>query len=141
MGAPAPVWCARMNQQQDPENMPPAWSAEEAAAEVGRIVPRFERIVIRHLTSARAMGIPLDPPDLGRVLAALEAEASGEPPVELHEDEVKRFALESLLEEMRDESRNIFLAQSVDAETTRYAPLPRPFWRACLAELRRRCRV
>jgi len=119
----------------------PALTPQEEAVEIARIVPRLEAIVIRHLTSARRMGIQLDPADVGAVISALETEAGGKTPGPLHADEIRRFAMESLYEELLAEPSNVFLHRRVDAETTRYEAMQRSFWRLCLAELRRRCKV
>ena len=112
---------------------------QEETAEIARIVPRLEAIVIRHLESARKSGIDLDQPEIARVVEALQAEAAGQAPGPMHEDEVKRYAMESLYEELLAEPGNVFLHSRVDGQTTRYEAMQRPFWRACLAELRARC--
>ena len=117
----------------------PALTPQEEKAEVARILPRLEAIMIRHLESARAMGIGLGQPEVLRVLEALQAQASGQAPGELHTDDVKRYAMESLYEEMAAEPSNIFLAIDVKGQATRYEAMPRPFWQTCLAELKKRC--
>lgn len=124
------------------ETPPPAsapLTPQEEKAEIARIVPRLESIVIRHLESARKSGIELEQPEILRVVEALQEEATGQPPGRLHEDEIKRYAMESLYEELLAEPSNVFLATRVDGKTTRYDALPRPFWQACLAELKTRC--
>jgi hypothetical protein len=117
----------------------PALTPQEEKAEVARIVPRLEAIAIRHLESARHVGIELGRAEMLRVVDALQAEAAGQPPGPLHDDEIKRFAMESLYEELLAEPSNIFRHTQVDAATTRYEAMPRSFWQACLAELKTRC--
>lgn len=121
-----------------PASAPPLTPQEEKA-EIARIVPRLEAIVIRHLESARAVGIGLGPREILRTVEALQAEAAGQPPGELHTDEIKRYAMESLYEELLAEPSNIFRHTQVNATTTRYEAMPRSFWQACLAELKARC--
>ena len=124
------------------EAPPPAaapLTPQEEKVELARIVPRLESIVIRHLESARKSGIELEQPEILLVVEALQAEASGQPPGRLHEDEIKRYAMESLYEELLAEPSNIFQVTKVNEETTRYDALQRPFWQACLAELKARC--
>ena len=84
---------------------------------------------------------PQEEADVGNVISALETEARGQPRGPLHEDEIRRFALESLFEELLAEPSNVFLHHRVDAQTTRYEAMQRSFWQRCLAELRRRCKV
>jgi hypothetical protein len=113
-------------------------TASEQAAELRRLVPRLQTLVAQHLESAKAMGIAVTKADLGVVLGALEAEASGKEYSEWPDDEVTRFVLESLYEELVAEPSNIFLHTQVDAQTMRYEAMPAEVWLACLADLRHR---
>ncbi len=116
---------------------------DDQPSEVRRIGARLAAIVAQHVESSRAMTVPVSAEDLRAVIAALDAEADGLAPApHVHcPDEVRVYLRQSLYEELLGEPSNVFYASRVDAETMRYEPMPREFWKECLAALSGRLRL
>ena len=108
-------------------------------AEIARIVRRLEAIVINHLEGARRVNHPLTIEQVLAVLDALRAEAEGASrPMAFSNSEVTFYLMDGLYEELLGEPSNIFSATTIAEGGTRFEPLPRDFWLACLEGLRQR---
>ena len=113
---------------------------ENHAAEQRRIVKRLQVIIATHVESAWRMRVGWSLADVERVIAALEAEADGLDPKPhlFDENEIVGYLRGSLYEELLGEPSNIFYTTQVGPEVMRYEPLPKAFWKGCLALLRTR---
>ncbi len=115
------------------------YSAREQRADLARIVRRLEAIVTNHLEGARRIHHPLTLAQIIAIIDALRAEATGTSrPVAFSDGEVAFYLMDGLYEELLGEPSNIFYATSVAAGGTRFEPLQRDFWLACLEALRQR---
>ena len=107
--------------------------------EIARIVRRLEAIITNHLEAARRIGYPLTLAQVLAIIDALRAEAEGKNrPVAFSDGEVVFYLMDGLYEELLGEPSNIFLSTRVSDDTTRFEPLQRDLWLACLAALRLR---
>ena len=117
----------------------PGSPSTEQRREVERIVRRLEAIVINHVEGARRVRHPLTLEQVVAVIAALRAEAQGERrPVAFSDGEVIFYLMDGLYEELLGEPSNIFSIREVAEGVTRFEPLQRDFWLACLDGLQRR---
>ncbi len=111
----------------------------EQRAEIERIARRLEAIVINHLEGARRVHHPLTLEQVLAVIAALRVEAEGENrPVAFSDGEVAFYLMDGLYEELLGEPSNFFSIKEVAEGVTRFEPLQRDFWLACLDNLRQR---
>ena len=107
--------------------------------EIARIVRRLEAIVINHLEGARRIGHPLNLEQVVAIIDALRAEASGtNHPVAFSDGVVTFYLMDGLYEELLGEPSNIFQTTRTPDGATRFEPLQRGFWLACLESLRQR---
>ena len=108
-------------------------SPKQRKGEIARIVRRLEAIIINHLEGARRVKHPLTLDQVIAVVDALHAEATGEArPVAFSDGEVTFYLMDGLYEELLGEPSNIFsISQSAEG-VTRFEPLQRDFWLACL---------
>ena len=107
--------------------------------EIARIVRRLEAIITNHLEGARRVQHPLALEQVVTIIDALRAEARGETrPVAFSNSEVTFYLMDGLYEELLGEPSNIFYAPPVTEGVTRFEPLQRDFWLACLEALRHR---
>lgn len=113
---------------------------DDRSGERTRIVKRLQAVIATHAESARRMGLGWALPDVERVIEALEAETDGLDPFPYLDgaDDVRSHLRRSLFEELLGEPSNIFYTTQVSADTARYEPLPKDFWKECLARLRGR---
>ena len=117
----------------------PGFQSAESRREIERIVRRLEAIVINHVEGARRVRHPLTLEQVVAVIAALRAEAQGESrPVAFSDGEVTFYLMDGLYEELLGEPSNIFSIREVAGGATRFEPLQRDFWLACLDGLQRR---
>ena len=113
--------------------------AEEQRTEIARIVRRLEAIVTNHLEAARRIGHPLTLEQVIAIIDALRAEAEGKNrPVAFSDGEVTFYLMDGLYEERLGEPSNIFFSTQVAEGVTRFEPLQRDFWLACLGALHER---
>ncbi len=111
----------------------------EQRADLARIVRRLEAIVVNHAEGARRTGYPLTLEQLITVIDALRAEAEGrDRPMAFSDSEVSFYLMDGLYEELLGEPSNIFSAAQLPDGITRFEPLQRDFWLACLEGLRLR---
>ena len=108
--------------------------------ELRRITKRLMAIMLTHVESARRMNLPLTALELQQVLAALQDEAAGRDPRPSLDSggELAAYVKQSLYDELLGEPSNVFMATRVNADTMRYEPMQRDFWRECLTELQQR---
>ena len=107
--------------------------------EIHGIVRRLEAIVVNHLEGARRVGNPLRLDQVIAIIDALQAEAQGRArPARFSDGEVTFYLMDGLYEELLEEPSNIFSATPLAGGGTRFEPLQRDFWLACLASLRER---
>ena len=112
---------------------------KDQRAEIARIVRRLEAIVTNHLEGARRVGHPLTLAQVLAIIDALRAEGEGRSrPVAFSNSEVAFYLMDGLYEELLGEPSNIFYSTQVAGDVTRFEPLPRDFWLACLQALRQR---
>ena len=117
----------------------PGSQPAEQRREIERIVRRLEAIVINHVEGARRIRHPLTLEQVVAVIAALRAEAQEESrPVAFSDGEVTFHLMDGLYEELLSEPSNIFSIKEVTEGVTRFEPLQRDFWLACLDSLQRR---
>ena len=118
----------------------PGFQSAESRREIDRIVRRLEAIVINHAEGARRVRHPLTLEQVVAVIAALRAEAQGESrPIAFSDGEVTFYLMDGLYEELLGEPSNIFSTKEVAEGVTRFEPLQRDFWLACLDGLQ--CRM
>ena len=99
----------------------------------------MEAIVLYHLEGARRIHHPLTLEQVLAVIAALRAEAEGRTrPAAFSDSEVAFYLMDGLYEELLGEPSNIFSVKEVAQGITRFEPLQRDFWLACLDALRQR---
>ena len=107
--------------------------------DIARIVRRLAAIVTNHLEGARRVGEALTLNQILAIIDALRAEAKGETrPVPFSNSEVTFYLMDGLYEELLGEPSNIFSATQVAEGVTRFEPLRRDFWLACLESLHQR---
>ena len=91
-----------------------------------------------HLEGARRIPHPLTIEQVIAVIDALRAEAAGTSrPVAFSDGEVAFYLMDGLYEELLGEPSNIFYSTPVEGGT-RFEPLRKDFWLACLESLRQR---
>lgn len=120
----------------------PPLTTKQQRTEIARIVRRLEAIVTNHLEGARRIGHPLTVEQIFAIVDALQAEAEGKTrPVAFSNSEVTFYLMDGLYEELLGEPSNIFYSTQISADVTRYEPLSRDLWLACLAALRQRMKL
>ena len=123
----------------EPPPAKPPQDIEDRKGEARRIVKRLLAIIADHHSSSDHLGVALDQPLLLQVVAALEAEIRGQDPAPLlhHDDEIRRYLIQALYEELLEEPSNILFTTQVSPDVVRYDAMETAFWQECLAELRR----
>ena len=92
-----------------------------------------------HLEGARRIGHPLNLEQVIAIVDALHAEADGtNRPVAFSDGEITFYLMDGLYEELLGEPSNIFQSIQTPDGVTRFEPLRRDFWVACLEALRQR---
>lgn len=131
--APTPLAPALVPSPASPARLPP----KEQRKEIARIVRRLQAIVTTHLETARRLEHPLTVSQVIAVIEALRAEALGtDRPARFSDGEVTFYLMDGLYEELLGEPSNIFYSTPVAEGVTRFEPLPRELWLACLEALR-----
>lgn len=118
----------------------PPQEIEDRKGEAQRIVKRLLAIIEEHRVSALRMGFTLDAPALETVIRALEAETRNEDVTVVlsDDDEVRRYILTSLYEDLLAEPSNILFTTHVAKDVVRYEAMEAAFWKECVAALRQR---
>lgn len=121
-----------------PRSEKPPQEIEDRKGEAKRIVKRLLAVIADHHSSADCIGVALDQPLLLQVVSALEAETRNVDPAPLlaHDDEVRRYLMQALYEELLEEPSNILFTTQVSEDVVRYDAMEVGFWQECLAELR-----
>jgi hypothetical protein len=118
-------------------NKPPQ-DIEDRKGEARRIVKRLLAIIEEHRVSALRMEFTLDAPALDTVIRALEAETRNEDAALVLNDvdEIRRYILTSLYEDLLAEPSNILFTTHIAKDVVRYEAMEADFWEECLALLR-----
>jgi hypothetical protein len=134
-----PVFPGGVSPLPEVEAAKPPQDIEDRKGEARRIVKRLLGIIEEHRVSALRMGFTLDAPAIDSVIRALEAETRNEDPVAIlaDGDEVRRYVLTSLYEDLLAEPSNILFTTHVAKDVVRYEAMEVDFWKECVAALRR----
>lgn len=119
----------------------PPQEIEDRKGETRRVVKRLMAIIEEHRVSAQRIGVTLDAAALEIVLNALEAETRMEDPqpiLQSSANELLRYVVSSLYEELLAEPSNILFTTHVAKDVVRYEAMEAAFWKECVAALRQK---
>lgn len=116
----------------------PPQEIEDRKGEARSIVKRLLAIIEEHRISALRMEFTLDARALDTVIRALEAETRNEDAALVlnDADEVRRYLLTALYEDLLDEPSNILFTTHISKDVVRYEAMEIGFWKECVAALR-----
>ncbi len=107
-------------------------------SQISQVVKKLQVVIADYLESGRDIDIRLTPLEIISAVEAAIQEAAGKPSPWPDGADARTFFIHGLYDELIQQPSNIFETKLFPDGSTRYVPIGRAVWKACLEKLRDR---
>ena len=106
--------------------------------QISQVVKKIQVAIADYLNSGKSIGIQLKPLEIFSAIEAAIQEANGKPSPWPDGADARIFFIHGLYDDLIQQPSNIFETKLFPDGSTRYVPVGRAVWKACLERLRER---